>query len=966
MAVSLPSVVGWPAMPADYLNLYDWDHIALNDSAQLSTPISLCVGLYPCVLSVNGFGVGSIELGANGSITCLSSVGCSSVRFESLDFLCTDHNFNTKMKFQGSQLYLYNSKFNTCSSSADGSILFAYDMAVVTIASCSFQNVATTGYGGVMKVAGSDISISSSNFTNCSSGDGGGAIWATAYLCTGSEDTLNTVLRIENSAFFSCSSPSSGGSILLTSDSSSSNQVSANIVSTKFEECSATLYGGALNGIGASVTITVFGSEFIHCRSRESGGAISMQSQARLQVLKSVFRENEAEGLGGGAIHSNDAFVTLIGLTGIGNIAPAGGGGVIFWEQKQDPIIALWCPQGTWGNTARSCFSHSCQLACNLCPSGTFQSSSGIVGVEGCLACLPGTFSNLSGRSECYPCPAGTYLTAAGAVSEDSCANCPLGTFSLSSSSSCSTCPAGTYTNTSGSSVCSACPSVPGAAGNLPALCYSSSPVRGSKDSKTEIPDHCYSRDLHSWSFGRESIAGGKRLQRDHRTFEPAYLKSVERPCDSPVNIKSSVSDIDPQLKIENRRLMSGRSEIALDCSSQSNPLCDLFCGLGNSALYGSCMASDYNSFFISRSSQDSAFAYAGLPVSFTAAKKDAYNQTILSDSTSVVQVESISVMFSIPSFSLVGESVFNMRNGVIQMSIIIKPFFSNVSFRKQVASLTEQPSFVLVAADSQSTINSKLQSEAFRVSIYQGERVCLPGYVLTLDDRTNIKGPGVCVFCKAGTYSLNPLAPSPGTGSLVPSCLNCPIGGNCIQGGSSVTFLVGEWESTGSLYILKSCPIGYRLINSTGGTSFGTFAHDLQQCVACLPGQYIIPNSDICQKCPSGISQNGRSHLTAPYNLTGALCSLTGAVCPDGAKFIPTVNRSTWIKTATMYFLTACPPGYQLINSTDGDSVGIFSQESQECKACSAGQYIVNPNTDTCQPCPTGACLNSMNIFMT
>jgi len=69
----------------------------------------------------------------------------------------------------------------------------------------------------------------------------------------------------------------------------------------------------------------------------------------------------------------------------------------------------------------------------------------------------------------------------------------------------------------------------------------------------------------------------------------------------------------------------------------------------------------------------------------------------------------------------------------------------------------------------------------------------------------------------------------------------------------------------------------------------------------------------------------------------------------------MPIVNQSVWKETATMYILTSCPPGYQLINSTDGDSSGIFSHDSQECKACKAGQYIIDPNTDSCQLCPAG-----------
>lgn len=62
------------------------------------------------------------------------------------------------------------------------------------------------------------------------------------------------------------------------------------------------------------------------------------------------------------------------------------------------------------------------------------------------------------------------------------------------------------------------------------------------------------------------------------------------------------------------------------------------------------------------------------------------------------------------------------------------------------------------------------------------------------------------------------------------------------------------------------------------------------------------------------------------------------------------------WIESDQMYILVNCPQGYQLINSS-GD--GKFSHGLQECKRCLPGQYIVNPNKDSCNECPEGS-LNS------
>ena len=42
--------------------------------------------------------------------------------------------------------------------------------------------------------------------------------------------------------------------------------------------------------------------------------------------------------------------------------------------------------------------------------------------------------------------------------------------------------------------------------------------------------------------------------------------------------------------------------------------------------------------------------------------------------------------------------------------------------------------------------------------------------------------------------------------------------------------------------------------MNSTQGTSSGTFSPDSQECIKCPFGTYIVnPNTDVCTKCPKG-----------------------------------------------------------------------------------------------------------------
>ncbi len=139
-------------------------------------------------------------------------------------------------------------------------------------------------------------------------------------------------------------------------------------------------------------------------------------------------------------------------------------------------------------------------------------------------------------------------------------------------------------------------------------------------------------------------------------------------------------------------------------------------------------------------------------------------------------------------------------------------------------------------------------------MAIQQGVNICPPGYILALDQQGSSSGLASCVFCKAGTYSIHPLAYAPGS-AVVAACVNCPAGGDCTNGGAEVQFKIGVWTDCEGIYILIQCPAGHQLINSTAGTSSGIFSSNLQQCRPCLPGQYIInPNSDDCQDCPPGI----------------------------------------------------------------------------------------------------------------
>ena len=99
----------------------------------------------------------------------------------------------------------------------------------------------------------------------------------------------------------------------------------------------------------------------------------------------------------------------------------------------------------------------------------------------------------------------------------------------------------------------------------------------------------------------------------------------------------------------------------------------------------------------------------------------------------------------------------------------------------------------------------------------------------------------------------------------------------------------IWEFSEEISHFVLKRCPPGHRLVNSS---SEGVFNPTLQLCSACGPGTYIIDQyAPSCQPCPKG------------------------AVCPDGAQFLPTAVDSVWEAVigsngGIQNRIIECPPG--------------------------------------------------------
>ncbi len=258
-------------------------------------------------------------------------------------------------------------------------------------------------------------------------------------------------------------------------------------------------------------------------------------------------------------------------------------------------------------------------------------------------------------------------------------------------------------------------------------------------------------------------------------------------------------------------------------------------CGEGNSALFGQCLASSGKSLRIFGLPGPGESLYPGLQFQLSVAMDDAYNQTVTSDFSSLIQLQvalTAGGQQADPSIAVSGDALFRLHAGQAMVMISIQPPFTEEDVtggHKQWRLARE----VLLFASAEGKLSTgRLLSPVAFVDFAAGNAICPPGYILNLDsleDHDSAAGAkGRCAYCQPGTYSLNPLA-SGSANQTRPACLKCLPASTC-SGGDNVQLGTGEWfvEETG-IYRLVRCPAGHQLIDSINGA----FSHDLQVCTA-------------------------------------------------------------------------------------------------------------------------------------
>jgi Ca2+-binding EF-hand superfamily protein len=228
-----------------------------------------------------------------------------------------------------------------------------------------------------------------------------------------------------------------------------------------------------------------------------------------------------------------------------------------------------------------------------------------------------------------------------------------------------------------------------------------------------------------------------------------------------------------------------------------------------NTAVYGSCVATLFDNLQITGLPSEKSPGYAGVNLDLEVQKKDTYGQIILSDSNSFIQLYSALNGARTTDMSIIIEgSVYSgFVQGRAQLKISVKPSFSELNMSTKYTALLLRPYLYVAGADAFSdNEGAVMQSEVMQMHIAQGyQQVCPTGYVLSLTNGLN--NPGGCIKCKAGSYSLSPLAGPPPEDcppnteikdkkcpATEPGCFKCPVGAICLAGGADVTAQESWW----------------------------------------------------------------------------------------------------------------------------------------------------------------------------
>ena len=566
-----------------------------------------------------------------------------------------------------------------------------------------------------------------------------------------------------------------------------------------------------------------------------------------------------------------------------------------------------------------------------LCPVGTYKSTTGGGSIVYCTPCNPGTYSlpGATSLTQCISCPAGSYCP--GGADKTAC---PAGTYNAATGATsltqCNLCPAGTYNVSTGSISNTAC---------------------------IYCPDGSYSTAIGATSSTTCSLCpvGTYSVPIISSTYNPTYTNS----WGTFVNYTITVTDITRDTSKCNQCPVGTYSAATGATSSTTCSACPA--GSYSAAASSACTSCPAGSYSTATGATSSTTCTTCAPGTYS----------IATGGTSATSCIICPIGKYCPTRDAspveCPAGTYNAATGATTCSPCPANTYSTAA--AATSSTTCQPC----------PAGTRSAPGAFTCTIcpagYYMESgtctVCPVGYYClgisekvacpagTYNTATGTMSSASCIACAPGTYSS-----TPGTSSST-TCTACAPGTySTATGASSSTTCTacapGTYSTATGASSSATCAYC-----SAGTYSSTPGASSPATCITCAPGTYsTTPGTTSCTACTPGTystATGATSSATCAYcpagtysSTSGATSSATCLLCPAGS-YSDNIGRaactacapgtySTATGASSSTTCTACAPG--TYNSSSG------ATSSATCSACGPGTYSA-AGAGTCTYCP-------------
>ncbi len=650
-----------------------------------------------------------------------------------VSFTTFTNHYTSVLRTKASTLMVMNSTFTACSSESDGGAIQIYDYSHLQINLAIFQGTHSYSNGGAISVHNSNLSMESTAFFDTSSDISGGALWIANQDTYGMSQTSDLSITIKSSSFQRCTSKRGAGAILSNMQAMVNRGYQVDITKCKFAECRSDTYGGAIIATGR---ISVNESSFTNCNTLASGGAIAAIN-CNISVTRSLFQSCTSNE-GGGAIfaaiktgtESLAVSILVVSSVALDCSAKVSGGAI---QAGQLPITS-----GS-GNSMTIKLLDMEFSRCSSVHGGTISLFGSAVSATIQDSIFMHSYASFTGGA------ISVFMFAELAVySSIFYGNAALdrggGVFHFD---------------------------------NAKILMYNLSCNENQAPSggggvlfwqNNVFPSTSYSCPTGTYQDTESCL-----IKAD------AINLSTSTAC--PTADAASTSKM--ILCAQNADFSKPKYACSWSTCKPDQVMTNKFCGVNNKAMYGPCVASDFKNLLVPKSTE---LVYLGQTFTLYAIKKDAYNQTIESDSVSTVNMIPNNAVDNSPA----GNSPSTFRRGIATFpSTAINPVFERINLLNGLTILKNPPSVLFYIVDLQGQIPGQALPNVFAsmpisVAIRQGTEVCPLGSILVLDK--GLSGFGECLRCQTGTYSVNPLGNGANSSEVKPSCLICPTGNDALM----------------------------------------------------------------------------------------------------------------------------------------------------------------------------------------